>query len=311
MKVIKKKVDNINGYLLATSYIKIAQEKTSIFNLPLMFYGGAPSCGGFLLMDFEEKTCLLKDYPECKPYIKRYIGAEELVKGKLRYCIRVEKGTPEDILKVILEIPPFKAAFGKVRDFRLGCKSAATSRFSENPHLFVNNTAYKCKSGLFVPVTTSGNRLYLPIKFFNKSTVPANTVLGIYDYEDWLFSVLSSRIHMIWVKTLSGKLEDRLRYSNTLVYNTFPVPELNDEEKSLLSQYARRIIEERETLGGTLGELYNPKAMPKSLLKIHKELDNYLDELYMKESGVQSLASDDDRLAMLFTMYQKRKEVLK
>ncbi len=309
MSVIKKKVDNINGYLLATSHIKVAQEKTSIFNLPTMFAGGASYCGGFLLLDFEEKTSLLKDYPECKPYIKRCIGAMELVKGGTRYCIMIEESTLNNILEVILEIPPFKKAFEKVRDFRKGCKNNVTKKFSEKPYLYVESVRYKCKSGIFVPRTSLESRTYLPIAFFNKDTVPTNTVFGIYDYEDWLFSVLSSRIHMIWVKVVSGRFGNGLRYSNTLVYNTFPVPELNDEEKSLLSQYARRIIEERETLGGTLGELYNPKAMPKSLLKIHKELDNYLDELYMKESEVQTLGSDEDRLAMLLGMYQKRKEV--
>ncbi len=307
MSVIKKKVDNINGYLLTTKHIKVVQEKASLFNLPTMFAGGASYCGGFLLLDFEEKVTLLKDYPECKPYIKRYIGAKEILRGELRYCIRVEKDTSKAVLEVILEIPPFKTAFGKVKAFREGCKKLTTKKFSEKPYLFVESFPYKRKDGIFIPKTSSESRDYLPVDLFDKDAVPSNGVFGIYDYEDWLFSVLSSHMHMIWVKTVSGKMEGDIRYSNTLVYNTFPVPELNDEEKGLLSYYAKCIIEERESLGGTLGELYNPKTMPNSLLKIHKELDNYLDELYMKESEVQTLGSDEDRLSMLFNIYQKRK----
>ncbi len=308
MSVIKKKVDNINGYLLTTKRVNIVQEKASIFNLPTMFTGGVPACGGFLLMSFAEKTTLILDYPECKPYIKRYMGGEEFLNGNLRYCIRIERDTP----KIVIEIPPFKKAFEKVRNFRLSSKSPAINKSADKPYLFNNIKPYKEKEGLCIPVVSSKDRLYIPIGFCDKDTIPNNKLHVIYDWSYYIFALLTSRLHMLWCSAISCRIGGRsLSYSKTLIYNTFPIPKLNEEEKGLLSQYARCILKEREDIGGTLVELYNPKGMPKSLLEIHKELDNYLDTLYMKESGVQTLANDDDRLTMLFTMYQKRKGELK
>ncbi len=304
MSVIKKRVDNINGYLLNSASINITQEKTSLFGLPPMAKGCELGDGLFLTLKEHEKENLLNVSPESNIFIRKFLSAEDFLLGKTRYCLKFN----EDNVKEALEIPLLVAAIENVRNFRLNSNSTTINKIAHKPHLFKNVKPYKEKVGLCIPVVSSKDRRYLPIGFCDKDTVPSNKLFVMYDWDYCIFALLASRLQMLWCGVVSCRLgEGSLSYSSTLAYNNFPVPKLNDEEKDLLSYYSRLILETREKIGGTLSELYNPKEMPSSLLKIHKELDNYLDKLYMKESCVLSLASDDDRLAMLFTMYQIKK----
>lgn len=145
--------------------------------------------------------------------------------------------------------------------------------------------------------------------FFDKNTVSSNRNYVIYDCENYVFSLLSTTMHMLWIKTIGGKLETRLSYSNTICYNTFPVPLLSDEDKNQLNQYANRIIRERIMDGGTLAQLYDPKKMPDDLRNVHQELDTFVDSLYQKATNrSKPIATDAERLEVLFKMYAAMKE---
>lgn len=295
---IAQKVGNINAYLAgSSSNIIVHGLSSSISNLPDMIKGSSPGDGGNLLLSEEERTSILSEYPEASRYIRRYIGADEFLSGRSRYCILVS--TEE--FEAANSIPPLNNRFEAVRELRLASKKKATNKKALTPYAF-DEMKYKTGNAILFPQTTSENRPYVPIGYIDSEYVPSNAVRVVYDGEPWLFSILTSKIHNSWLQAVAGRLETRIQYSNTLCYNTFPLKELSLQEREELNSAARRILLARAAHPEkSLAEMYSSDKMPPDLRSAHEENDFLVDSLYRKGG----FTSDEDRLAALFDLYEK------
>ncbi|TPN82922.1 class I SAM-dependent DNA methyltransferase [Aquimarina algicola] len=293
---LKQSVKNISPYLTDTRNLIVKARNKPLSNFPEMIIGSKISDNGNLLLDIEEKNELLSNHPEAEKFIKKYIGASEFINGSSRFCIHVTK----DNVKEAYKIKALDERFEKVEIFRLNSKKKATQKKAENPHFFDED---KHQNGEFilVPQTGSERRKYIPIGYFDDSYVPSNATRVIYNVQPWLFGVISSRMHIVWVKAVAGRLKMDMQYSNTLCYNTFPFPEISNKQKENLNLYVFGIIEERAKYNKTMAQLYNPDTMPKGLLQAHQELDTAIEQCYR----LQSFKNDTERLEYLFKQYEE------
>ena len=302
---------NITPYLTAGNLEFVEKSKKSLFNLPDMLYGNKPSDGGGLILTSEEYTKAITDYPDIKKYIYEFIGAKELLNGGKRYALWLNENSYKKVKNNLFINNRIKI----VKHFRTHSKKDITKNLANVPWRFAEtrfaNFAENNQSTftIIVPRHTSSARIYLPIGIVEKNIVIADSAIGIYNAPLWLFGILESRMHMQWIKTLSGRLGNGYRYSNILVYNTFPVPELSSRRKNEIEQIVLDILDIREEESGTLAELYgsplaekNPKPMNPRLLKAHQELDEVVDRAY-KPNGFRD---DNERLALLLDMYSKK-----
>lgn len=295
---IARQVNNINAYLSdSTSNAIIQPTSNSISKLPEMIIGSKAGDGGNLLLSPDEKTALIATDPRTEQYIKNYVGADEFLSGKKRYCIFVDKSSFSDAN----EIQELNKRFEAVRELRSKSKKAATVKKADKPYAF-DEVVYKNSDAIIFPQTTSENRLYIPIGYITPEYVPSNAVRVVYGGSLWLFGLLTSKMHNVWLQAVAGRLETRIQYSNTLCYNTFPISSLREDEKELLSKSARRILLLRATHPEkNLADMYDPDKMPNDLREAHEENDHLVDQLYRKGG----FTNDNDRLAMLFSLYEQ------
>jgi len=191
--------------------------------------------------------------------------------------------------------------FEKVEQFRLKSKKATTIKKAETPHFFDED---KHQNGEFIliPQTGSERRDYVPVGYFDDSFVPSNATRVVYNSQPWLFGIISSRMHIVWVKAVAGRLKMDMQYSNTLCYNTFPFPDISIKQKETLNMYVMGILDERSKHPGkTMAQLYNPDTMPKGLKQAHEELDEAIEKCYR----LQPFKNDTERLEYLFKMYEE------
>ena len=301
---IKTKCANINAYLADGLNVFVGKENKPLSNLPVIDYGSKATDGGHLILSTEEKNELITDYPEAKKFVKKYLGSEELINGKVRWCLWIG----ENAIEEANQIPPIANRLKQVEAMRLASSKEQTRKFAKTPHRFAE-TRYQEKSALFIPSVSSENRRYIPMEYQDSNTVASNANFAAYELPKHLFSILTSYMHTLWVGTVGGRLKTDYRYSNTLCYNTFPIPNLTDEHISKLNEFANSIIRERVMLGGTLADLYDVKRMPESLKTIHDKLDKFVDSLYQHAAKhTKTIETDIDRLAVLFKLYKQSKE---
>lgn len=297
--LLKKQVKNINAYLIEADNILIYETTKAISKLPPMKKGNMPNDGGNLILTHEEKDKIISEYNEANILLKKYIGADEYINGTYRWCLWIENKD----LSFALSIPLIKDRIDKVRLHRLSSVDIGANKLAERAHQFRDlNVTTENKRSIIIPSTSSERRDYIPIGFFDTNTNVSNAVLAIYDAELWLFGVLTSRMHMVWVRAVGGKLEERLRYSAQLCYNTFPFPNITNQQKEIIVDLVDRVMEERSLdITKTLAELYDPEKMPQGLRDAHRELDLYIDSIYRQKP----FESDEERLSHLFTMYER------
>lgn len=292
-----KTVTHISPYLIEGSNLIVEPTKTNPFDLPMEF-GSKFSDGGNLILTQNEKEALIKEFPDSGIFIKRLIGSEEFINGKERFCIWVTENEVENALM----IKPLKSRIDATRDFRLNSKADSTVDFAEKSWRAKQISFKPNATAIIIPRVSSERRDYMPIGYLEKDTVIADSAFAIYDAPLWLFAILTSRMHMTWMRAVCGKLETRYRYSNTLVYNTFPFPKLTDAQKKALESTATTIIDVREEhYEMTMAQLYDPDKMPDDLRAAHEANDLLVDSLFRK-SGFDS---DEDRLAELFRLYEE------
>lgn len=294
---LKQSVKNISPYLTNTSNVYVIPRNKTLSNLPSMIKGSSPGDNGNLLLDQEEKDKLLSQNPNASAFIKKYIGASEFIKGSNRYCIHIIKETAEEAYKIRALVERFE----KVEIFRLNSKKLATKKKAETPHFFDED---KHQEGEFIliPQTGSERRNYIPIGYFDDSYVPSNATRVIYKVQPWLFGIISSKMHIVWVKAVAGRLKMDMQYSNTLCYNTFPFPDITNKQKENLNLYVFAILDERaKHPSKTMAQLYNPTTMPKGLLQAHQELDTAIEQCYR----LQPFKNDTERLEYLFKQYEE------
>jgi hypothetical protein len=200
-----------------------------------------------------------------------------------------------------MQIPDIANRIAKCAQGRIESKRGATNKLADSPHRF-GEVRYQPSDAILIPCHSSENRQYIPIGFVDKDTVISNAALAVYDAELWLFGMLTSKMHNIWVRAVGGALETRIRYSATLCYNTFPFPKINNEQKERLSALAENILLTRENhTEMTLGEMYNPESMPQDLKYAHQAMDIAVEQCYRPEP----FTSDEERLEYLFKLYEK------
>ncbi|ESU19471.1 hypothetical protein FEDK69T_31400 [Flavobacterium enshiense DK69] len=290
-------VNNINAYLANAKNIIIEKKQKQLSSLPAMTSGIKAGDGGNLILNEEEKNNLLKEYPESKPLIKDYIGADDFMNGKKRYCIWVTDKNKD----LSYSIPPLVKRFEKCRELRIASKKAATRKKAAFPHQFDETTFIEAHS-IIIPQTGSEKRNYVPIGFLDSGTIISNAARAIYNAEPYLFSIVSSRMHIVWVKAVAGRLKTDMQYSNTLCYNTFPFPPISQFQKEELEQCVFRILEERENHSEkTLAQLYDPENMPEELQEVHRLNDLAVERCYRSKP----FESDKERLEFLFKLYEK------
>lgn len=288
------KVKEINPYLVEGRTIYVVKRSSPISNLPRMIYGNEPRENGNLLLSKTEKNQLLKEYPNSEKFIKRISGSYEFINDIERYCLWGDK-----LLKT--DIPLIKQRLKKVKDYRLTSKRKATQEYSKSPHLFTSIT-YQEKLSIIIPIVSSENREYIPIGFIDENTVILNSAQVVYTSQPWVFGLISSKMHMVWVRSLAGRLKTDYRYSTALCYNTYPFPEINQKQKEQINLHVFQVLEEREKHSGkTLAQLYDPDKMPKGLKEAHHQLDLAIERCYR----LKPFESDTERLEYLFKEYEK------
>lgn len=291
------KVDNINPYLSVGENIIVKKENSSLCGMPPVYFGSMPRDGGFLNFDEDYKVSLLSNYPEASRFVKKYIGAQELLQGGMRYCLWIE----EENKDAAYAIPPISGLLSQVKADREKSDAESTREYAKRPYMFVQRS-YQQKESIIIPGVSSERREYIPMGYMDENTVISNSAFAIYDVEYWLFGLLNSKIHNVWVKAVAGALENRIRYAATLCYNTFPFPKLSDSQKEDLSRLAKEILLVRaEHTEMTLGEMYSPDNFPKDLLAAHRELDLAVERCYREKP----FESDEERLEFLFKQYIK------
>lgn len=297
-KNVKKSVKNINPYLINYSNVIVQSRSKSISGFPEMIIGSKISDNGNLLLEANEKEKLVVQFPISEKFIKKYIGAQEFMSNTYRYCIHVEDETQIDEAS---KIRALKDRFEKVKAFRLKSKKDATIKKASKPYFF-DEDKYQKKEFLLVPQTGSEKREYVPIGYFDSSFVPSNGTRVIYNVQPWLFGIISSKMHIVWVKAVAGRLKTDMQYSNTLCYNTFPFPEITLKQKENLNLYVFAILDERaKHPEKTMAQLYDPDKMPKGLKQAHEELDRAVEQCYR----LQPFTSDTERLEYLFKLYEE------
>ena len=287
----------INGYLADGAMIAIERRKSPLGPLPEMAFGSMPRDGGGLILSASERAEMLSSDPTAEPFIKRYVGSSEVINGGERYCLWItdrEAATAR-------EMPSVGGRLRRVADERADSKAASTAAFAAQPHRFVQ-ISYKPTDAIVVPSVSSERRQYIPVGYVGPETVVSNLAYAVYDAQPWLFALLTSRMHMTWTRAVGGKMKTDFRYSNTIVYNNFPVPPLSDATKEKLTVAALRVLDVREYhCEQTLAELYDPDKMPQDLRDAHAAIDTLVDSIYSKKR----YETDEQRLSDLFAMYER------
>lgn len=289
-------VDQVNGYLTAAPSAYLHRRTAPLSNIPKMQFGMMAYDGGNLMFDQREIAELVEDEPEASKFTKKFIGSSEFINGIDRYAVWVTPDKVEEAKKFNGIARKIEAT--KVYRAERGTKDA--SKLSEVPWRF--REQHPPTDSIIVPRVSSERRDYAPMGYLGPDTVISDSAFAIYDAEPWLFALLTSKIHMAWLSAVGGRMKTDYRYSNTIVYNNFPVPHLTGPMKEKLTQTALRILDVREYFCEfTLAELYDPDTMPDLLRQAHAENDALVDSIYRK-SGFES---DEERLAALFRLYEK------
>lgn len=292
-----RRVNNICPYLLESDNIVISKRSRSISSLPLMESGNKATDGGNLIFSNIEKERLLEVHPEATKLLRKLVGAREFIQGHERWCLWIDA----DSLKLADSILEIRRRLEATRKVRADSRGKQANDHQGTPHRFVF-APHRETDSILVPSVSSEKRNYIPCGFFTSDTVIVAPNLAIYDPEAFVFSILVSRIHALWAMTIGGKLKTDYRYSVSLTYNTFPIPNLDEIQKQALEGHAWKIIKAREAhQGKTIAWLYDPKTMPADLFAAHQALDDTLEKIYIG----RPFKDDTERLEHLFKLYAK------
>lgn len=295
---IRKEVKNINAYLLDATDVIISERTTPISKFPKMNFGNMPNDGGGLIMSEEEKDKLLIENPKAKKFVRLLLGSAEYIRGDKRYCLWID----DEDLKEAEKIPFIQKRIEITRKHRLSSKDKGTNELAKRSHQFRDRNVAK-ESQLIIPRVSSERRDYIPCGYLGNDIIASDSTLVIYDAEPFLFAVVNSKMHMVWVNAVGGKLKTDYRYSAKLCYNTFPFPDITVKQKETLNLYVFAILDERaKHPEKTMAQLYDPDKMPKGLREAHQNLDKAVEDIYRLGNPFKS---DTERLEFLFKLYEE------
>lgn len=261
-----------------------------------MSYGSKPVDGGHLILTPSEKNALVNQFPQACRFIRPFIGSSEYIRGNSRYCLWISNKD----LKSALEIEPIRQRIAAVHEIRLASKKAAIREDADRAHQF-SEIRYSDSQSIIVPEVSSERRDYIPVGNLSRETIVSNLAYTVPIADPTIFGLLTSRMHMTWVRAVAGRLEEQLRYSVGICYNTFPVPNLSKAQKQELTTHVMEVLQQRENHPEkTMAQLYDPDKMPEGLRAVHHQLDLAVDRLYRKVP----FTSDEERLEHLFKRYE-------
>lgn len=292
------KAGNINAYLIDAPDVFISNRSTPIVEgIPSIGIGNKPIDGGNYLFTVDEKEKFIDSEPDSEPYFHRWIGATEFINNKERYCLYLGNCSPNDLRKMPHCLERVKA----VREFRLNSSSAGTRKLAENPtHFHVTNIP--TSNYIVVPRHSSETRRYLPIGFMTPDVLCGDANMLIASDSLSLFGLLTSNVHMAWMRVVCGRIKSDYRYSGGVVYNNFPWPAMTYEQKRQIEKTAQGILDARALYpDSSLADLYDPLTMPPELHKAHTANDIAV----MKAYGFDTRMTEAECVAELMKMYQK------
>ena len=290
---------NINPYLVEAENIFLESRTTPICKVPQMSSGGKPVEGGNLIFTEEEKIDFLKKEPKAEKYFRKFMGSDDFINNRSRWCLWLFGVAPNELRSM----PSVMKRIEAVREFRLASVKEATREYANYPAQFMEIKQPE-SDYLMIPATSSENRLYIPIGYLNKNVVASNAASFVPNATLYHFGVLTSSMHMAWMRVVCGRLESRYRYSVNIVYNNYPWCNPTDEQKAKIEQTAQAILDARSQFPeASLADLYNPLTMPPVLRKVHEANDKAVEKAYGK-----TFSNDDERVAFLFEKYVEMTE---
>jgi hypothetical protein len=290
------KINNINPYLVDALNLVLPDRGLPICKVPEIQYGSMSNDGGHLILSLAEKVAFIEFEPNIEGWIRRYIGADDLINNQYRYCLWLKDASPH----VIKSSKQIMSRVAEVAKHRMASPNKAANVAANTPTLFFSERQ-PTTNYLAIPRTSSERRSIIPIAFLDKDII-ANTDVFVIPNANLLgFGVMSSVLHMAWVRSVCGRLKRDFRYSAGIVYNNYPWPEPNDKQRQNIEASAQAVLDARAThLNATLADLYDPLTMPANLLKAHQALDKAVDAAY----GYKGANTDAARVAFLFERYQ-------
>ena len=288
---------NINGYLLDAPNVFIEKRTRPLCDVPPFVRGCQPTDDGNLILTIEEKDELLKHEPQAAPFVRPFMMGKDFIERKPRYCLWLKDASPA----LMRQCHQVMDRVQKVREFRLKSTKAATRQKAETPTLF-DEIREPLSNYVALPTVSSERRRYIPIDYLSSEVVPGNKIYFMQGAMLYHFGVLTSIIHMDWMRAVCGRLKSDYNYSNTIVYNNFPWPNPTEKQKAKIEQTAQSILDARAKFpDSSLADLYDEAAMPPELRKAHQENDRAVMTAY----DFDLTLSENEIVAELFKMYQE------
>lgn len=293
-----KQCSVISPYLVPNSLAYVQKTNEPIGEQSLMLFGNMPRDGGHLFLDSDLAAKIMAKDAIARPFIKRFVGSDEMINGRLRYCLWIEDDEVGDAKKSDFIVRRLEA----VAESRSKSDAESTRQFASRPHRFVQITGFAKHTVIIVPSVSSENREYLPVGYLPRGSIVSNAAFALYDAPLWNMALIASRLHLAWIATVCSRMRTDFRYSNTLGWNTFPVPLLTEQNKADLTRCAEDILLAREAhFPATIAELYDPDQMPENLRHAHERNDEVLERIYIG----RRFRNDTERLEKLFDLYAK------
>ncbi len=289
---------NITPYLTVGENVAVETRRGSISALPEMVFGNMPIDGGNLLLSSQEANDLHLAHHVKERFVHRIYGSAEFIRGLVRFCLWINDEDANEALAV----DSIEKRIAKVRAERLESPRADTVKLADTPHRFGWISQRGTESAIIVPSVSSESREYLPVGYLSHGSIVSNLAFALYDAPLWNMALIASRLHLVWIATVCGKLKTDFRYSNTLGWNTFPVPTLTEKNKADLTRCAEDILLAREHhFPATIADMYDPESMPADLRAAHDRNDEVLERIYIG----RRFKNDTERLEKLFDLYTK------
>jgi hypothetical protein len=293
-----RSVENINAYLVPANHIIIEKAARPMSGSFEMSFGNKPTDGGWLILDRDEVKALHLSMTQRKKVVRRFLGSEDSINGKERFCLWL---TEEDA-RQLSENSAVTARLAGVRKMRLDSDKQQTRELAKLPFKFGEIRQSGKEIPFIIPRVSSESREYLPFVMGHAGDIVSDTASALYDVPLWNIALYASRLHLIWIATVCGKLKSDFRYSNTLGWNTFPIPVLTEQNKADLTRCAENILLAREAhYPATIADLYDPDAMPDNLRRAHDANDALLESIYIG----RRFKNDTERLEKLFELYTR------
>jgi hypothetical protein len=273
---VSRDADYINAYLVAAPNVIVDRSPTMMGEKSEMPRGNMPYDGGNLLLSFSDLPALGLSEADQSRLVRRIYGSAEFIRGLERYCLWIER---DEDLQIALQYPAIADRIEAVRKMRLASRDKAANDLASRPHQFREmNRAKHCT--LAMPRVSSESREFLPVGLLREGAVVTDLAYALYDAPLWNLAIIASKLHLVWIATVCGQLETRIRYSNTIGWNTFPLPKLTEQNKADLTACAENILLAREAhFPATIADLYDPETMPENLRRAHEENDETLERI--------------------------------